>query len=222
MKKNTTSRLCLALALLILFQGLGTSLLSAESSYPPYLIGPGDLLSVSLYTEQDFPSNYQVDTDGTVYFPLLGETRVSGLTQGQLSELLRRRLGAFIRNPQVTALITSSSNYNVAVWGDVVRPGKYLIRGRPTLISLMGDAGGPLNTASLGRAVLIRGEKKTGLDLNYYLKDIGPTREFILMPGDVVYVPRSHWPTLGEWGILFGILTSGILIANSLGLNHDR
>jgi protein involved in polysaccharide export with SLBB domain len=48
----------------------------AQSDYPPFLIGPGDMLSVTVYGEKDLPDKYLVDSSGTIVFPLVGEIKL--------------------------------------------------------------------------------------------------------------------------------------------------
>jgi polysaccharide export outer membrane protein len=189
--------------------------------YPPYLVGPGDLLTIFVYGEKDLPESFLVDTDGTISFPMLGQVKVAGYTQSQLSARLTRALKASLKNPDVTVLIAETNNYNVSVWGQVARPGKYRIRGKPTLESVLGEAGGPLQDADLGGSILIREGKKSRLNLHYYLKELGQSKDpVVLFPNDVVFVPKSPWPNVAEWGIITGILTSAVLISQSLQNRH--
>ena len=38
----------------------------AVAQYPPFLIGPGDMLSVTVYGEKDLPDKYLVDSTGAI------------------------------------------------------------------------------------------------------------------------------------------------------------
>jgi polysaccharide export outer membrane protein len=209
--------LCLGLALNLLLPG---SLLFAADrlpdQYPPFLLGPGDLLDITVYGEEGLPKAFLVDSSGTIVFPLVGELSLSGLTQSQASERLAQSLAKFQKAPQVTVLVTESAQYNVSILGNVARPGKYRIRGLPNLLSAMAEAGGPLPNSALNKTVLVRGDNASLLPLGDYLSTGPMPPQPLLYPGDVVYVPHSFWPSIGEWGIIMGIITSGILIANSL------
>jgi polysaccharide export outer membrane protein len=184
--------------------------------YPPFLLGPGDQLNITVYGEEGLPKAFLVDSSGTIVFPLVGELSLSGLTQAQASERLAQSLSKFQKSPQVTVQVTESGQYNISIMGNVARPGKYRIRGLPNLLSALAEAGGPLPGSALNKTILVREDRASLLPLGDYLSNGSVAPQPLLYPGDVVYVPRSFWPSIGEWGIITGIITSGILIANSL------
>src|SRR5665213_289186 len=187
------------------------------SPYPPFLIGPGDMLSVTVYGEKDLPDKYLVDSSGTIEFPLIGEIILGSLTQVEASRALTHALSKYLRNPQVTVLVTDSAQYTVAVMGNVVKPGKYLIRGLPTLLGALAQAGGPLANSALNSVVLIRDNKSIRMPLNVYFEpgNIAQSQPLIY-PGDVLYVPVSPWPTFGEWAIVASLLTSAAVLAEAV------
>jgi len=188
-----------------------------STGYPRILIGPGDLLDITVYGEKDLPTSFLVDSDGNIVFPLVGSVFCAGTTQAQMSQNLATALGAYLKNPQVTVLIHESNSYNISVIGQVARPGKYPIRGKPNLLSALSEAGGPLENAELSESILIHGNYKQEVDLERYLQGKGAIQDPLqLYPGDVLMIPKSPWPSIGEWGIIAGILSSAVLISTSL------
>jgi polysaccharide export outer membrane protein len=135
------------------------------------------------------------------------------LTQVQASQALGKALAKYLKEPQVTVLVVDSAQYTVSVMGNVAKPGIYLIRGLPTLLGAIAEAGGPLPDTALNSTVLIRGNRSIEMPLGIYLD---PSRaaqpQPLLYPGDMIYVPSSHWPTLAEWGIIASILSSTALL----------
>ncbi len=206
------------------------------NAYPPLLIGPGDELEIYVvnfssgngYTtaangeggvKSQLPTDYMVDSDGMVLFPFLGKIQLKGLAQINAAELLRLKLREFINNPQVTVLVRSSNYYNISVLGDVSRPGKFLVRGEPTVFSLLADAGGTLPDANLGGAVIIHGDtyKKESINLNHYMTDKGSQdKPPILYPGDILMVPKNEALTSNDWAIIASIVASGAIIATQI------
>jgi polysaccharide export outer membrane protein len=177
--------------------------------YPPFLIGPGDLLNVNVFGEHDLPTSFLVDSAGTIVFPPIGAVDLGGLTQVEASQVLTAALAKYIKDPMVTVLVQESSQYTVSVIGNVQKPGKYLIRGLPTLLGAVAEAGGPMPHSALNSTVLVRGNRSYELELGHFLDTgRGPQAEPVLLPGDIIYVPASSWPTLGDWGIIVSILTS--------------
>ncbi|HTA17095.1 MAG TPA: polysaccharide biosynthesis/export family protein, partial [bacterium] len=110
---------------------------ATRSQYPPFLIGPGDMLSITVVGEKEMPTVYLVDSAGTIEFPLVGPMVLGSLTQLEAAEVLTKALSKYLNDPQVTVLVTDSAQYTVSVMGNVVKPGKYLIRGLPTLMGAL-------------------------------------------------------------------------------------
>ena len=206
------------------------------STYPSLLIGPGDELEIYVvnfssgngYTsgaagegggKSQLPTDYMVDSDGMVLFPFLGKIQLKGLTQINAAELLRLKLRDYINNPQVTVLVRSSNYYNVSVLGDVSHPGKFLIRGEPSIFSLLADAGGTMPDANLGGAIIIHGDtyKKDSINLNHYLTDRGSQdKPPVLYPGDILMIPKSEGLSSSDWAIIASIVASGAIIATQI------
>lgn len=202
-----------------------------DNTYPRLVIGPGDLLSIFVYGENgvvgasgtpgglnELPSDYQVDSDGVIVFPFIGRVKLKGLTPVEASEQIAKLLS---KPRKVTVLIRDSSTFWVSVLGNVPKPGRYQIKGWPTLLSALSEAGGPLPDTDMGGAILIHQGEKARINLDKYLRDTGERTEApYLYPGDVLLVQRSGWPTTGEWAIIASILASGAIIAVELSNIH--
>jgi polysaccharide export outer membrane protein len=206
--------------------------------YPPLLIGPGDLLTIDVVgfdrsiggmvssggsggssgssSGSGLPDTFLVDSEGKIFFPFVGSVELKGLSQIDASQLLMKKLKGFLKFPQVTVLIQLSNTYNVSVMGDVTKPGQFMIHGKPDLLTMLSQAGGPGPNPDLGGVLLTRGTTKIHIDLGKLLTDkdyheLAPT----VYPGDIVYVPQNLWPTISEIGIFLGlIVTSTVLIAD--------
>ena len=191
-----------------------------SDDYPTLRIGIGDVLNIQVYGESGFvgsgggtsgvvsqlPTEYQVDSEGLIVFPFLGRVRMAGMTPAEASEKIARLLS---KPRKVTVLIKDSNTYYVSVLGNVSRPGKYQILGKPTLLSALSLAGGPLPDTDMGGTILIHDKVKTRVNLDRYLKDTGvEVKDPYLYPGDVLMIQRSSWPTIGEWAIVASILAS--------------
>lgn len=218
----------------------GVTLLE-PNDYPPFLIGPGDVLSVFVYgegamnmnagalagggmqggvpaqqsTASGFPTTYMVDSNGVIVLPLAGAVDVAGLSQTQAGAAVEEHLLPFEKDPQVTVLIQDSATYAVSIMGEVNKPGKYQVRGKPGLLDMLAIAGGPTESAALNRAVLIRGKRRTRVDLRPYMVDTRFTgTEPLLYPGDTVFVPMTRWPVgIGGWSAIVGVLVGVIATA---------
>lgn len=139
----------------------------------PYRIGPFDKLSVSVFGVEDLSSEeVQVDANGQISLPLSGEIPAAGLTPVELADLIRSRLQAYVRDPQVSVNLKETVSQVVTVDGLVAKPGLYPVIGRMTLMRAVATAGGLEEFANLEDVVLFRtveGQRMAGL---YNLKAI--------------------------------------------------
>ena len=88
-----------------------------------YLIGPEDVLAISVWGEPDLSTIATVRSDGKISMQLLGDVRASGLTTRQLREYLRDSLSKYVRVPVVSIIVTESHGKTVHVIGRVANPG---------------------------------------------------------------------------------------------------
>jgi polysaccharide export outer membrane protein len=110
---------------------------------PDYRVGPGDVLDVTVFGNDDLSRTSTVQTSGVIALPLLGEVEVAGLTlpevQRKLTTLLARD---YLVNPQVEVKVKEYQSQFVSVVGEVNSPGHKPLRGRTRLIDVLVEAGG--------------------------------------------------------------------------------
>lgn len=170
-----------------------------------YQLGPGDTVRITVFQSQDLTTEARISETGTVSFPLIGAVRLGGLTAAEAEALIARRLrdGSFIQNPQVTLLIQQFRSQQVAVLGNVGRPGRYPIEVKGTrLTDILAAAGGILPT---GADVLVLMRRDAGgkiarseIDVPSLFLDNRPELDVVLQGGDSLYVHRA--PTVYVFG----------------------
>ncbi len=108
-----------------------------------YVIGPQDVLTVTVYDHADLSGKFTVEADGTLTFPLIGRVKAAGLTLRSLEETLKTQFGdGFLKNPQVAVSIEEYKSQRVFVMGEVRAPGAYQLTGDMTIIEALAKAGG--------------------------------------------------------------------------------
>jgi polysaccharide export outer membrane protein len=145
-------RLCL---LALIGFGLGASARGQESpSSPPtatlppavapeYRVGPGDVLEVTVFGNDDLSRTATIQTSGVIALPLLGEVEVGGLTLAEVQRKLTTLLARdYLVNPQVEVKVKEYQSQFVSVVGEVNNPGRKPLRGRTRLIDVLVEAGG--------------------------------------------------------------------------------
>ncbi len=121
-----------------------------------YVIGPQDVLQITVFDQQDLSGKYTVEADGTFTFPLIGRVKAAGRTLREFEGDLRKLLAdGFFKNPQVSVGIETYRSQRIFVVGEVRQPGTYPLTGDMTLIEALASAGSTLPSAS-GEAIIVR------------------------------------------------------------------
>jgi polysaccharide export outer membrane protein len=123
-----------------------------------YRIRPLDKINVIVFqvpalTLQDL----QVDSTGMMSLPLVGVVQVAGRTTTEISADITSRLRAgFMRDPQVTVMVSERAPEKVTVQGAVNLAGVFEMRGRTSLSEAVAMAHGPNRTADIRRVAIVR------------------------------------------------------------------
>jgi polysaccharide export outer membrane protein len=157
-------------------------------------LGPGDVIEVRVYREQELSGVYQVGSDGDVIFPLCERVVVGGLAANAAAEKFRDCLAAgFMRDPQVTVLVREYNSKKVFVFGEVQKPGTFTYQDGMSVVQAVTLAGGFTRTASRNSTSVTRRIRGQEVKVKVNVQDIalGKAPNFTLEPGDIVYVPES-------------------------------
>lgn len=124
-------------------QGLGGLPATSTAVHSGYLIGPTDILEISVFKVPELSKSVQVADTGTINLPLLGDVQASGKTASEIEKDLTRQLGAkYLKSPQVTVYVKEHNSQRVTIEGAVKKPGVYMIKGTLSLLQLIATAEG--------------------------------------------------------------------------------
>lgn len=108
-----------------------------------YQVGPGDVLEVVVFGNDDLSRIPTVQTNGAIVLPLLGELQVAGLTVAEVQQKVTALLlKDYLVNPQVEVKVREYRSQFVSVVGEVNAPGRLPLRGRTRLIDALIEAKG--------------------------------------------------------------------------------
>jgi len=182
------------IVMLAVFLGMGIGMRSALSA--DMLLGPGDVLKISVYDHTDMLLETRISEDGSITYPLIGQVKVGGLSSAEAEKKIAALLesGKFIPNPQVNIIVTSMLSQQVSVLGQVNKPGRYPIDGKRSLTDILALAGGI--TVDGGEEVtLIRNREgkpaKEIINLIEIMRNPDTRENPELVAGDVVFVERA-------------------------------
>jgi len=135
------------------------------------------------------PSEYLVNEEGYVNFPVLGNIFAKGMTQIQLKQDIESRLKRYLTDPLVTITL---KNFNVSVLGEVKEPGqKESISQKINIFQALGLAGDMTDFGDRTHVKLIR-TKDDGNDeivnLDLTRSDIVSSPYYYMKQNDILYV----------------------------------
>ena len=108
-----------------------------------YIIGPGDVLRITVYDNNDLETVTRVSDTGAIILPLLGQVNVNRLSISQASTKIAGLYSdGYIVNPQVSIFVQEFRSKKVIVLGQVNKPGLIELSGPTTLLELLSKAGG--------------------------------------------------------------------------------
>ena len=125
------------------------------------ILGPGDVLNLSVWQNKDFSGPYTIDPAGNIFIPLVGNVVAGGLSAHRLKVSLIMEFKKYIVDPQVQLAVTSYRSRKVYVLGEVKKPGIYQMDDTLTsVVSALAAAGGFTGEANSNSVVHL----KEGLD----------------------------------------------------------
>lgn len=195
----------LVFALLVgLYAGL-VGCLAQEMQYrgtavPPteFLIGPEDVLMVTVWRNQELSKEVIVRPDGKISLPLLGDITAAGLTAQALSKQVADGLVEFMSTPNVSVQVKEINSYHIYAVGEVGKPGKIVLKSFTSVVQGISYAGGFTTFASRNNVHVLRNVKNGQGETRQVMipvpyQDIvqGKNLEanIILKAGDVIVVP---------------------------------
>jgi len=184
-----------ALAAIMVFLSLEAACSPGERGYA---ITPGDQIEIFVWDNPELSRQLEVKMDGSISLPLLGRIRAEGLTAAELEESVTLALEEYVRSPRVSVIISRHSRWMVAVFGEVAgradRRAQFSYYGGMGILELVARAGGFSREARLSECVVLRESgggmrERIEVDLKRILEGRDP--DFLLQPGDVVYIPYT-------------------------------
>lgn len=171
-----------------------------------YVVGPEDVLLVTVFNEPQLSGRFRVENDGQFSYPFLGRIDAAGETVAQIATILTEKLAdGYLRNPQVTVDVDQFRSQSVFVMGQVRSPGRYTLSGSVTVLEALAQAGSTTDDA--GNEVVIIHPKETAKETPAQPEDEDADIERInlraiergelsqnvaIHDGDTIFVPKAE------------------------------
>ncbi len=174
-----------------------------------YAVGPGDVLNIKVWDHEDLDRSVEVSEEGAFTFPFIGKVEVSGMTTFEIEKILKDKLAdGYLVAPQVNISMAEYRNQKAFVFGEVKKPGVYMLTHRYNLLELISEAGG--FTEKRGSiCTIVRPESKMDKDQPTLIEDAGKneiitididklvsgqlsTNTSYVRPGDTIYISETE------------------------------
>jgi len=159
-----------------------------------YLIGPSDILAISVWKDAELTRTIPVRPDGKISLPLIGELEVSGQTAAAVQRIVTQKLRDYISDPQVTVIVQEVKSRTYSILGKIAKPGAYDLGKPTTVLDAIAIAGGFLDFAKQNKIYIIRsvsgGSTQTlPFDYKKVIKARNLEQNIELQSGDTIIVP---------------------------------
>ena len=186
----------LGLAIVLLCM-LTTSIWAAEkaSAVPggDYVIGPGDILDISVWKDEALTRQVAVLPDGKITFPLINEVVAGGKTVAQLKADLEKKLSRFAPGVDLSLLVSQVNSMLIYVIGRVNNPGRFVLNGNINALQALAMAGGFTEWAKKNKIKIFRETKDKTEVIPFSYDDIVKEKNIDsnikLKRGDIIFVP---------------------------------
>jgi len=180
----------------------------AKTQTTDYIIGAGDLLTISVWRHPELDRPVTVRSNGLITFPPVGEIMAEGLTPISLGRELTQRLRDYTRETnQVTVTMDQFNSRAIFLTGQIAMPGRYSFEHIPDILQVMSQAGGPLPSADLSSVSIIRataaGPQVVPVDLGSYMRGEAGRSLPELRPGDTIEFPAIYGGSVGGPGMIY-------------------
>lgn len=181
----------------LVFWLLSSSMMAWPQSQADYTLGPGDVIRIQVFQNPDLTVETRVAESGQITYPLIGTLPVGGLAiaaaEKKIAEALQN--GGFVQAPQVNIVVLQVRGNQVAVLGQVNRPGRFPLETLDMrLTDLLALAGG---ISANGDDMVIFNGVRAGLsvrkqiDVPALLAGDKNQENPVLAGGDIIYVQRA-------------------------------
>lgn len=140
-----------------------------ESKAEVYSIGKGDVLEISVWQSPDLTKSVTVESDGMMEYSFMGRIQAEGKTTYELQQTITSTLkGGYVKDPRVGVSVKEYNSKKILVFGEVIQPGLYKIKGNMPLLELLFMVGGVKTEAK--RLTVIRTDDSSATPVPQALK----------------------------------------------------
>jgi polysaccharide export outer membrane protein len=167
---------------------------AAAPALADYVIGPGDVLAISVWKDDALTRQVTVLPDGRIAFPLIGQLLAGGRTVEELTREIEQKLARYVPDLTLSVSVQQVNSMWIFVIGRVNSPGRFALNADVNVLQALAMAGGLNQFAKRGGVKIFREQPDGGtriLTFDYdEVTDGNDIRQNVrLRRGDVIVVP---------------------------------
>lgn len=166
---------------------------SMESFMPDYVVGPGDVLFISVWKNQELTKQLPVLPDGKISYPLIGELQAGGMSVASLEKELKNRLAKYMPDPIISVSVLQVNSMLIYVIGKVNNPGHFALNSNINVLQALAMAKGLNPFAKKDEIKVFRNENGTTRILEFHYDSVTSGKKLdqniTLERGDIIVVP---------------------------------
>lgn len=158
-----------------------------------YKVGPGDVLSVSVFQVEELQREVIVSDNGKVALPLIGAIQAEGRSAQEIELAVAQAYRQYLQSPQITVFVKEYNSQKFTVDGAVREPGVFPLRGQVTLLQAIATAKGLNQLADSSTVIVFRqlNGRKYAAQFNLDIIRKGQMQDPGIRKNDLVVVEES-------------------------------
>lgn len=158
-----------------------------------YRIGPGDILEITVWNDEQLSRQVVVPPDCVISYPLAGDFNVKGMTVAALEEQVQEQLKKYLPDTPVSVSLIAANDLKIYVIGKVNKPGMFPVNLETTVMQALAMAGGLSIFADAEDIIILRRQGDGTIKLHFNYREIEKGKNLgqniFLKRGDVIVVP---------------------------------
>ncbi len=174
-----------------------SSAILASVDVGDYLLGPGDLIQVTVFETEALNALVRVSSRGFISLPLLGNVEVSNLTAAEAEGKIEADLKVkYLHDPHVSIYIKEHVSKQITLVGSFNKPGTIDYVSKRKLLDVIAIAEG-LSEKAGSAAYITRFDDKSKKNVNYFIdldelvRKGNMEQNIVVMGGDVIFIPET-------------------------------
>ena len=165
--------------------------------HPQYRLRKSDVVEIKFTFSPEFDQRLTVLPDGFLTLKAVGEIYAEGIPISELTNLIRERYVALLRDPEVEVVLSEFEHPFFVAGGQLGHPGKYELRSPTSIVEAVAIAGGFTEQSKHSQVILFRkvsnGVVETHvLNVKSMLSSRNLEEDLELQPGDMLFVPQNR------------------------------